>query len=380
MGGLDSAGAWAASAGLVGISLVPLLGTWVVNLRGRGQHRSRVAQMADTFLKSALPVYVLSVALAIVSPAIIAAIYGKSLRVNNTAAKAAVYTSLTSSFLIASASILTTLAAYLTAVCVFYVAVLKQPWWKMLRVDAICAAAILFILAIAWWGRNLSNIRRGDEDGLALNWLLVIIDISLALLTAIVVGVAIYSAPKLKRRTDIELGNLSTLLLASSLLWLLRCTFVLVVDIKTTIPDWTADELDAQKIIYPILDFWVSATVLALLTTILRRPLWSDPAAIPEEMPGQSQQMYYATHPHPQPVYYQRHPQYGYQQHPVQMQPQGYYYPPPPPPRQQAPVPMYQPPPNELTPIPVPETRVYEAGGTQTAAELHGAKTPQVGK
>lgn len=150
-----------------------------------------------------------AVTLAVVSPAIAAAIFGKRLRSNVAAAKAMVYTSLTASFLIGAAGIITTVAVYLTGLCLLYMALLKQKWWKLLRIDAISGAALLFILDIAWWARNLSNLHRGDDEGLTLNWLLVIVDITLAIMTAGVVGVVIYSIPKLKRRTDLDIGNVS---------------------------------------------------------------------------------------------------------------------------------------------------------------------------
>lgn len=64
------------------------------------------------------------------------------------------------------------------------------------------------------------------------------------------------------------------------MLWLFRCVFVSVVDIKTLIPDWTRDEAQALKILHPIFDLWVSTTVLGLLVAVFRHPVWSDPTAI----------------------------------------------------------------------------------------------------
>ena len=119
--------------------------------------------------------------------------------------------------------------------------------------------------------------------------------------------------------------------------------------------------------VYPVLDYWVSATVLGLITFILRNPVWSDPAAIPDRRPEQPQTFvpsYPGYLPHPQygyqpaPHMYNEHPQM-YQQHLQHPQQEMYAQPP------------------ELSPTPVPASRVYEADGTQRAVELQGAQTPQ---
>lgn len=59
MSDLDSAAAWAASAALIGITLVPLIGIWIINLRAPRQHRAQVSQLASIFLNSAVPVFIL---------------------------------------------------------------------------------------------------------------------------------------------------------------------------------------------------------------------------------------------------------------------------------------------------------------------------------
>ena len=99
----------------------------------------------------------------------------------------------------------------------------------------------------------------------------------------------------------------------------MRCTFVSTINLKTVLSDWDPVALSAQKFVYPVLDYWVSATVLGLITSILQNPVWSDPAAIPDRRPEQPQTfVQYAG--------YLLHPQYGYQRpsHMHNQQPQMY--------------------------------------------------------
>jgi hypothetical protein len=168
-------------------------------------------------------------------------------------------------------------------------------------------------------------------------------------------------------------------LISASLLWLLRCAFLVAVDLDTVVPYWTDDGLSVQKFVYPVADFWIAATVLGLVTFVLRNPGWSDPGAMPVRVPEQSPQVVM------DPGY--PHPQYGYQQPAEMYQPPGAYkqpsvYQQPGETYQQSSW-MYQqgmyPQPPELSPTPVPANRVYEAGGMQRAAELQGGWAPQPG-
>jgi hypothetical protein len=152
---------------------------------------------------------------------------------------------------------------------------------------------------------------------------------------------------------------MSALLLSASILWLTRCAFVMSVDIKKAIPEWTEDELSLQKILYPILDFWLSTAVLGLIGPILRHPIWSDPASMPDRAPGVAQ---HPGYPHPQYGYQQYYPQPGtYQQ-------QGMH-------QQQV---MYQQQPQEPSPTPVPAMRMHNADATPSPAGLQGARAPQL--
>ncbi|KAK4040619.1 hypothetical protein C8A01DRAFT_15517 [Parachaetomium inaequale] len=328
MSTLESQAAWAASAALIGLAVIPLSTFWGFNLCGKrsGQPSQRV-KFARISLQMALPVFTLAVLLAVVSPAIIATLPTSTGRLRSSdsrVATAAVYTALTSSFTITAAGILTTVAVYLSGICVLYLVLAKQKWWKIVRLDALCGAALLLVLDIAWFAKTVSDSLNGNDDGISLAWLIVLVDITVCLLAAVVVGVAIYVAPKLKRRTDLAVGNLSSLLLSASFLWLFRCAFVLSVDLKSIIPDWTAIELSAQKILYPILDFWVSATVLGLVTFILRNPVLCDPSAIPDHPPEQQPQVYVQY----VPVGFYSQPRHG--QQPQMYQQYHQYYPPQP--------------------------------------------------
>lgn len=125
------------------------------------------------------------------------------------AALAAAYTAITSTFGVVAASIATTSAVYLSGLSVLYVVLGRKKWWKYLRLDAICGAALLFVLDVAWWARGLAVLRSNDDDGISLDWLIVIVDVTLCLLAAGVVGIAFYVMPKLKKRTDLAVGNVS---------------------------------------------------------------------------------------------------------------------------------------------------------------------------
>jgi hypothetical protein len=82
----------------------------------------------------------------------------------------------------------------------------------------------------------------------------------------------------------------------------------LAYDLKIIIPAWTQYEAAAQNIVYPILDFWVSATVLGLVTFMVRNRVWSDPSAFADRGQRQQEQMYV------QPASQYPQPQYGQQQ------------------------------------------------------------------
>jgi hypothetical protein len=128
--------------------------------------------------------------------------------------------------------------------------------------------------------------------------------------------------------------------LATSFLWLLRCTYDLVIDIKSVVDDWDYDEVQAQKILFPLLDNWISVTVVILVVVIARRPLWSDAALIPasaaaatEGSQAQQPQMMAAVYPNG--VAYVQQPAPGYGAYGPPQPPQQMYMVQPPQPPQQ---------------------------------------------
>ncbi|KAL1842114.1 hypothetical protein VTJ49DRAFT_5993 [Mycothermus thermophilus] len=149
----------------------------------------------------------------------------------------------------------------------------------------------------------------------------------------------------------------------------------MAIDVKTVIPDWTPAELSVQKFVYPIIDFWVTTTVLALVTHILRYPVWYHPDAVHKRAPGNRPPVHSGLIPYspapgqPVPLVSALVSPYGYPPHSAAY-PQNY-------PQQPPAVVYYQPvgTVSELLPTPVPATRAYEADGTQQPAELQGAAT-----
>jgi hypothetical protein len=141
------------------------------------------------------------------SAIVLAALVALVFATGSGALEASVYIQLTSSFLVTASGILTTLAVYLGGISVLYLVLAKQKWWKLLRLDALIGAAVLLIIDIACFATNLSNMRKRDGDVRLLAYLIVIVDASLCLLAAGVVGVAIYAAHKLKTRTYLAVGN-----------------------------------------------------------------------------------------------------------------------------------------------------------------------------
>jgi hypothetical protein len=59
MSELNTAGAWAASAVLTGITLIPLGTFWGFSLRKCSGQRTQAAKMARIFLQIALPVWIM---------------------------------------------------------------------------------------------------------------------------------------------------------------------------------------------------------------------------------------------------------------------------------------------------------------------------------
>lgn len=119
---------------------------------------------------------------------------------------------LMSSLFLASGVILLTSSIYLTALAALYIALGRTKWWSWLRLDTLLGAGLLFILLIAYWGVNLSDVVEGSSSTYLtwrMRWLLVVIDLTLSAMSLGVVGIALYALPKLRRLNQIPLGKVS---------------------------------------------------------------------------------------------------------------------------------------------------------------------------
>lgn len=349
MSGLDSESGVIANAVLNGLAIVPLAAIWAYSLRSV-RHHSEPVKMSQAFLRVAVPVLMLSAVLLTATAAVGASVTAAK-RVGTQAFRAAVYLELTGHFIGYAAAILGTVSLYLAVFSAYYVTLGRLKWWSLIRLDAIVGAVFLFAFDVAWYAKNMSDIARARSSIVtsSLNWFPIIIDITLVVLACVIFGFAIHVYSPLKKRADLPLGHISGLLLTASILWLFRCTYVLAVDIKNIIPDWTYEEQVNQLVIWPILNLWVTVAALALIANILRKPLWSDPAAIPDGPLNQPPPQAYYPHPQQQPQVNQYQ---QYQQPPMQYQHATHY-----PQYQQQPV-QYQQPPQQQQGHPI-----YEAGG-----------------
>lgn len=119
------------------------------------------------------------------------------------------YAGTVSSFLTTAAGVLASHAIYLAGLSVWYLVLAKQKWWKAVQLDTICATVAMIILDIAWFAKTISDFVNSNMDGIRLGWLIVMIDLTLCLVAALNVGLAIYCVAKLKRRGDLVVGNVS---------------------------------------------------------------------------------------------------------------------------------------------------------------------------
>ncbi|KAH6855564.1 hypothetical protein B0I37DRAFT_58333 [Chaetomium sp. MPI-CAGE-AT-0009] len=206
---LMSPAAFAASAALVGVTLIPLGIFWGFNMCGRrGKHQPQPLKLTRIFLHLAFPTFFLAAVAGIINPAIVAADLGWT-RYSFGAAMASVYAPPISGFLTNAAGIFASQAVYLSGLCVLYLVLAKQKWWSAVRLDTFCAMVLLVALDIAWFAKRISDIVTHNVDNMRLEWLIVMIDLTLCLVAALNVGVAIYCAAKLKRRGDLAVGKVS---------------------------------------------------------------------------------------------------------------------------------------------------------------------------
>ncbi|KAK4184849.1 hypothetical protein QBC35DRAFT_39049 [Podospora australis] len=304
-----------ANAVLNGITILPLIAILALSWRSI-RHHSQPVKMAQAFLRAAVPVMLLATLILTAQAALLAAESNRPyMRLD--VSRAAIYLSLTGYFIEYAGAILGTLALYLATTSAYYVVIGRLRWWRLIRIDAIVGGILLFAFDIAWYAKRVSDI---EQDRVfptyGLQWLPIIIDITLVVISLIIVSFAAYVFGPLKRRSELPVGHIPLFLLVASSFWLMRCTYMLAVDIKTVNEDWTYGESMAQIIYDPIFDRWASVVVLALLALLLRKPLWSDPAVLLDASAHQAlSQPYY-----PQPQY-QQQPVYQQQPHVQQQQP-----------------------------------------------------------
>ncbi|KAK4171184.1 hypothetical protein QBC36DRAFT_340474 [Triangularia setosa] len=314
---------FAVTAGLSGITLIPLSIALVLSFRSITRH-SQAIRIANTVFRIALPLYILGLLLYVAYLSVVAA--------GTATDRTKILLGIMADLFLASGVILFTSAIYLAGLAALYVALGRQKWWSWLRLDTLLGAGLLFILLIAYWAMKLSDTIKGSSRTYyrwRMQWLLVVIDLTLALMSIGVVGIAFYALPKLNRRKDqIPIGKMPVLLIIAAFLWAFTVTYGLAITIKNITDDWEYDEQVAQLVIYPLFGPWVTTAVVGLLYLILHSPVWSDPAAIPADGIHAPTQPYPPQQGYPQMAYQQQPYQPGYapQQYPsgYQQQPQQY--------------------------------------------------------
>ncbi|KAK3349269.1 hypothetical protein B0T25DRAFT_238120 [Lasiosphaeria hispida] len=260
--------------------LIPLIVFWVSSLRS-ATHHAQPTKLAQKFLKTAAPVFTVGVVLLVT-----AEIMSIVQRYTNSTSSAyyltfiypGVYVSLTASLFITVGEILTLAAIHVTALAVLYVALGKAKAWRLLRIDVLVSVAILIIFAIALFVKDVVMYSTQAYVLTGQQWLPLIINAILLVLAVGIFAVAIYALGTLKKRDDQSLGNTPTLLLVASTLWLFHCTYLFARNIQILFfPGSTVSDARARPFLYAFLFLYPAAAVLALLTVIVRRPVWSGP-------------------------------------------------------------------------------------------------------
>ncbi|KAK0651016.1 hypothetical protein B0T16DRAFT_403022 [Cercophora newfieldiana] len=315
------------------IALIPIVTFWVRSLKRIPPIQSQPLRIGLLFLRISAPVYGIGVLL----NAVLGAYFAASLsNPDMQDTDATLYLNLVGGFLITAGDIGITLALYLGAIASLYVGLGQTTWWKLLRLDAPVGGALLLVLDIAFFARSVAlaaGARRTRLDGRSLLWLPLVIDLTLLLVTVGAFCAVIYTQSKIKKRGEMlvaAMGKIPTLLLTASALWTVRCSYSVATTIKSMLPDWTDDELNAQVILIPIFEVLIGAAVMALLTFVVLKPVWADASLQPTtsapapvamgNYSGQGPQ--YQQPQYQQPQYPQ--PQYGYPQNGYPPQPPYY--------------------------------------------------------
>ncbi|KAK1751206.1 hypothetical protein QBC47DRAFT_85637 [Echria macrotheca] len=277
----DNVAGYAVNTAFSFLAVIPILFFWLRSLQQRKKSPivSAPVRLARRFVRASPPLYALGAILGGTFTAIIAA------EGDDTADDAIVYVNLVSGLVLYAADIGITLALYLCTLGSLYAATGRMTWWRLLRLDACVGGLLLLVLDLAFFGRNVALANgatptRIDRGGIL--WLPLIIDLTLLAVTVGSAATLVYVRGKLGRKgagLAGDLGRIPTLLLVASALWIIRCAYAVATTIKTLIPDWTENEYQAQLIVYPMLELWIGASVLALLTMVVRNAVWTDPAA-----------------------------------------------------------------------------------------------------
>jgi len=140
------------------------------------------------------------------------ALYASHTEPDESVLLASYYLIATGAFLTTAASILVTSALYMFGLATLHLALGRLKRWEMFRIDVLVGATLFFVLDLAYWAKNLTDL---GEDGIdffsygswRVTWLMVIVDGSMALMTAGLVGLAIYLKPKVAKKLGSAAGN-----------------------------------------------------------------------------------------------------------------------------------------------------------------------------
>ncbi|KAK0625927.1 hypothetical protein B0T14DRAFT_561881 [Immersiella caudata] len=313
--------AYGVFSGLHFLALIPIVTFWVRSLKRGARIQSAPLRLAQLFVRISAPVYGLGVLL----NAVLGAYYAAALSDRSISdSDVTLYLNLVAGLLITAGDIGITLGLYLAIIATLYVGLGRTTWWKLLRLDAPVGGALLLVLDIAFFGRNValaSGAQPTRLDRRGLLWLPLIIDLTLLAVTLGAFCAVIYTMSKIKKRGGMHVAameKIPTLLLSASVIWLIRCSYSVATTIKSMLPDWTREELNAQIILIPIFEVIIGATVLVLLTIVILKPVWADASLHPTT--SHPAPVPIGQYPGPGPQYPQQPQQYG--QSPAQYQQQ----------------------------------------------------------
>ncbi|KAK3395079.1 hypothetical protein B0H63DRAFT_462634 [Podospora didyma] len=322
---------WAVRAAVIGVLAIPLAIFWAISLRRVSRHPAPLS-ISQGLLRATPPIYIVGILLLFVN-AILNIVYLKRLRGWGIVDEARMYVSFIGGILTSTAGIFLTVSLVLSSLAALYLAIGsgsggKKPFWKVLRVAIPVVALVPFALNLYIFIQGILDLNYFYKTGRPRDRYAGIVSVPqriylvqtvfLELLTIVALGVSIAAMLRLRKAGGVLVSNkLPALLVSASVLWLLRNTYLLAVELKSTVPKlyWTNyDALVAQNIVNPFLDLWVATIVLALLTLASRSfPLSNNDENIVHTRPRQEEK-YYAQ----QQGFQQHLQQYLHQQKPQQ--------------------------------------------------------------